>query len=87
MKAFLISAIASLALLTTTCKEQTSKKEDKELNAIFPKGSLGPAETLPEMHGIHRWLQMTARTTQLLETSTSNQEPEAIGIPIRQVRY
>jgi quercetin dioxygenase-like cupin family protein len=44
MKAFLISAIASLALLTTSCMEQTSKKEDKELNAIFPKGSLGPAE-------------------------------------------
>ena len=44
MKAFLISAIASLPLLTTSCMEQTSKKEDKELNAIFPKGSLGPAE-------------------------------------------
>jgi len=44
MKAFLISAIASLALLTTSCMEQTSKKEDKQLNAIFLKGSLGPAE-------------------------------------------
>ncbi len=44
MKVFLISAIASLALLTTSCMAQTSKKEDKELNAIFPKGSLGPAE-------------------------------------------
>jgi quercetin dioxygenase-like cupin family protein len=44
MKAFLISAIASLALLTASCNEQTSKKEDKEQNAIFPKGSLGPAE-------------------------------------------
>ncbi len=44
MKAFLISAIASLALLTTSCMGQASKKEDKELNAIFPKGSLGPAE-------------------------------------------
>jgi quercetin dioxygenase-like cupin family protein len=44
MKAFLISAIASLALLTISCMGQKSKKEDKELNAIFPKGSLGPAE-------------------------------------------
>ena len=44
MKILLIIAIASLALLTTGCMEQTSKKEDKELNAIFPKGELGPAE-------------------------------------------
>src|SRR6187549_2769116 len=44
MKAFFISAMALLTLLTTGCMEQTSKKEDKELNAIFPKGSLGPAE-------------------------------------------
>jgi quercetin dioxygenase-like cupin family protein len=44
MKVFLIPAVVSLALLTTSCMEKTSKKEDKELNAIFPKGSLGPAE-------------------------------------------
>jgi quercetin dioxygenase-like cupin family protein len=44
MKAFLISAIASLALLTISCMGQKSKKEDKELNAIFPNGSLGSAE-------------------------------------------
>ena len=44
MKAFIITAIAFVALLTTSCMEQTSKKEDKELTAIFPKGSLGPAE-------------------------------------------
>ena len=44
MKILLIIASASLALLTTSCMEQTSKKEDKELNAIFPKGELGPAE-------------------------------------------
>ena len=44
MKILLISAIASLALLTTSCMEQTSNKEDKELNAIFPKGEKGPAE-------------------------------------------
>jgi quercetin dioxygenase-like cupin family protein len=44
MKAYLISAITSLALLTTSCMGQTSKKEDKEPNAIFPKGSLGPVE-------------------------------------------
>src|SRR5688572_20232224 len=44
MKLLLTTAIASLALLTFSCMEQTSKKEDKELNAIFQKGSLGPAE-------------------------------------------
>jgi quercetin dioxygenase-like cupin family protein len=44
MNAFLISAMAALALFATSCTEQTSKKEDKELNAIFPKGSLGPTE-------------------------------------------
>ena len=40
----MIIAIASLALLTTSCMEQSSKKENKELNAIFPKGEIGPAE-------------------------------------------
>lgn len=44
MKAFIITTIASLALLATSCMEQTSKKEVKELSAIFPKGTLGPAE-------------------------------------------
>jgi quercetin dioxygenase-like cupin family protein len=39
-----ITAIAFTALLTTSCMEQTSKKEDREINAIFPKGDLGPAE-------------------------------------------
>jgi quercetin dioxygenase-like cupin family protein len=45
MKAFFITAIASLALLTTSCMEQ-NKKEVKgvELGAIFPKGEKGPAE-------------------------------------------
>src|SRR5437763_1165268 len=44
MKGFLMSAVASLVLLATSCKAQTAGKEGKELNAIFPKGSLGPAE-------------------------------------------
>lgn len=44
MKTLFITAIASLALLTSGCKEQTPQKEDKELNVIFPKGELGPAE-------------------------------------------
>ena len=39
-----VTAIAVLALLSISCMEQTSKKEDKALKAIFPKGSLGPAE-------------------------------------------
>ena len=37
-------AIASLALLTTSCMENKSKKEESELQAIFPKGKLGAAE-------------------------------------------
>src|SRR5688500_18273089 len=44
MKTLMIAAIASLALLTVSCMEQAPKKEDKELNAIFPKGEKGPAE-------------------------------------------
>src|SRR5687767_8526465 len=44
MKSLLTIAIASVALLTTSCVEQTSKKENKELNVIFPKGEKGPAE-------------------------------------------
>lgn len=44
MKAFIITALASIALLITSCMEQTPKKEGKELNEIFPKGDLGSAE-------------------------------------------
>ena len=44
MKALFITAIASLALLTTTCMENKSDKEGSQLQAIFPKGELGPAE-------------------------------------------
>ncbi len=44
MKIFIITAFVSLALLTAGCMEQASKKEDKELADIFPKGNLGPAE-------------------------------------------
>jgi quercetin dioxygenase-like cupin family protein len=44
MKILLISAIASLALLTTSCMEDKSENNKKELNAIFPKGEKGPAE-------------------------------------------
>lgn len=44
MKNLLISAIASLALLTTSCTEHKSENNKKELNAIFPKGEKGPAE-------------------------------------------
>lgn len=45
MKALLITAIASLALLTTGCMEQNKKEvAGNELQAIFPKGELGPAE-------------------------------------------
>ena len=44
MKLLLIAAIASLALLTVSCIENKSEMKDTGLQAIFPKGSLGPAE-------------------------------------------
>lgn len=44
MKALLISAIASLALLITGCMEDKSENNKKERNAIFPKGEKGAAE-------------------------------------------
>jgi quercetin dioxygenase-like cupin family protein len=44
MKALLIIAIASMALLTISCMENDSNKEGSQLVAIFPKGELGPAE-------------------------------------------
>ena len=44
MKAFLITATASLALLTISCMENKSNKEGSELHSIFPKGESGPAE-------------------------------------------
>src|SRR5688572_24817138 len=45
MKTFIISTITSLALLTTSCMEQNKKEAaGNELEAIFPKGELGPAE-------------------------------------------
>ena len=44
MKLLFITAIASVALLTTSCKENKSENKETELQAIFPKGELGPAE-------------------------------------------
>jgi quercetin dioxygenase-like cupin family protein len=48
MKTFFITAIASVALLTSGCMENKSenKSENKEIGvqAIFPKGELGPKE-------------------------------------------
>ena len=44
MKTIMITAIASLALLTTSCMEEKSKKAEGELQTIFPKGELGAAE-------------------------------------------
>ena len=45
MKILSITAIAFLALLTTGCMEQNKKEvQGNELQAIFPKGELGPAE-------------------------------------------
>jgi quercetin dioxygenase-like cupin family protein len=44
VKTLFNAAIALSALLITSCTEQASNKEEKELQAIFPKGQLGPAE-------------------------------------------
>ena len=44
MKQFIIAAIASLALLTSSCNENKSKNKEEEVEAIFPKGDLGSAE-------------------------------------------
>jgi quercetin dioxygenase-like cupin family protein len=44
MKTLLMTAIASLALLTTSCMENKSENKKTELEAIFPKGELGSAE-------------------------------------------
>jgi quercetin dioxygenase-like cupin family protein len=44
MKPTIITAIAAIALLTTNCMAQKSQKEEIQLQAIFPKGDLGPAE-------------------------------------------
>jgi quercetin dioxygenase-like cupin family protein len=44
MKTFMITAIASMALLTTGCMDQGSENKATELQAIFPKGEKGPAE-------------------------------------------
>ena len=44
MKALFITTIASLALLTISCRESKPKNEGFESGALFPKGALGPAE-------------------------------------------
>jgi quercetin dioxygenase-like cupin family protein len=41
---FIITAITSLALLTSSCIQNKSENRQAELQAIFPKGELGPAE-------------------------------------------
>ena len=44
MKSLFITAIASVALLTTSCMENKSENKATGLQAIFPKGEKGPAE-------------------------------------------
>ncbi|HYK46658.1 MAG TPA: cupin domain-containing protein, partial [Parafilimonas sp.] len=44
MKSLFIAAIASVALLTTSCMENKSENAENELQAIFPKGEKGSAE-------------------------------------------
>ena len=44
MKTLFITAIASLALLTTSCMENNSETKGSEFQAIFAKGEKGPAE-------------------------------------------
>ena len=44
-KILFITAATFLTLFSTSCREQTSNKgKGNELQAIFPKGNLGPAE-------------------------------------------
>ena len=44
MKALLMIAITSVALLTISCRENKSTAAGSELQAFFPKGELGPAD-------------------------------------------
>src|SRR5688500_11527949 len=44
MKTFMITAIASMALLTTGCMEKDPENNATELQVIFPKGEKGAAE-------------------------------------------
>ena len=44
MKALLITAIASLTLLTISCMENKSENKTPAVQAIFPKGEKGAAE-------------------------------------------
>ncbi|GEO08258.1 cupin domain-containing protein [Segetibacter aerophilus] len=44
MKILMITAIASMALLTISCMENKSENKSTEFQAIFPKGEKGPAE-------------------------------------------
>jgi quercetin dioxygenase-like cupin family protein len=44
MKTLFITAIASLALLITGCMENDPEKKANELDSIFSKGEVGPAE-------------------------------------------
>ena len=44
MKSSIITAVTSLALLTTSCMENSSENKATGLQAIFPKGEKGAAE-------------------------------------------
>ena len=44
MKALIMIAITSVALLTISCRENKSNQAGSELQAIFPKGEPGPAD-------------------------------------------
>lgn len=44
MRLLFMTAIASLALLTTSCMENKTENKATELQAIFPKGDLGAAD-------------------------------------------
>lgn len=44
MKPFLLSAIVSLTILTTSCMNNKSENNTTAIQAIFPKGEKGPVE-------------------------------------------
>ena len=87
MKALLITAITSLALLTSSCMENGSNKDDSRSGAIFPKGELGPAENFTGKAWNTGLVAIDSIYNTVVEMFTLNREQEAIGTFTHQVRF
>jgi hypothetical protein len=87
MKSSIITAITSLALLTTSCMENNSEKKATELQAIFPKGEKGAAENFTGNAWNIPLVANDSTYNTVIGNVILNQEQEAIGIPIHQVKY